>query len=561
MAVTDCSHPAAGGSGVLFACAMALVAAVAPVAPAALLVFDRVVSEGAPYYTDLAVDAAGRIHLSGFVVDGETARALVSKRSADGTTEIWSLQFGSGAAQMATGIDLDAEGNVYVSGWTGDPAFPVRNALQGGFGGGESDAFVMKIDPTGTTLLFSTFLGGSSVDLAHRVRVDPAGHIHVTGTTESADFPGTLLGAGGQTDAFAVKLSPSGSTVSYSRRIGGSGRDVGNGLALDRAGRAHLIGSTGSADFPVQGPYQAALAGSLDAFIAILGAAGELDFASFLGGTGGEVGTGIAVDAAGNTFVTGITTSTDFPLNRPFQDRLRRDDCPDTQPCGDAFVAKVNPVRATLEFSTFLGGHRDENEHAITSVAGLSFHGVDVDDAGFAWVTGATSSLDFPAIGGLQVDRRRGATDPFLARFQPDGALVFATSLGPGQIRPGEFRRTVASSVVVGPGGNAWVAGASLPPAAGPGSNSGPLGYVARIFDLPVLPTLAPSADGTNGMGDRIRIADLRRLADQSSQLTFDLPAGSGYVVEASTNLTAWTPLFTQPPGTDPNDPGGEIRE
>ncbi len=106
-------------------------------ASAALLVFNRTVEADAPYYTDIALDAAGNIHLSGFVVVDDVPRAFVTKRSPDGASELWSLQFGAGTGQIAAGIDVDAQGNVYVTGWTADPNFPLKNPLQATFGGGE----------------------------------------------------------------------------------------------------------------------------------------------------------------------------------------------------------------------------------------------------------------------------------------------------------------------------------------------------------------------------------------------------------------------------------------
>lgn len=529
-------------------------------ASAALLVFSRTVEADAPYYTDIALDAAGNIHLAGFVTVDNVPRAMVTKRSPDGASELWSLQFGAGDGQIAASVDVDAQGNVYVAGWTADPNFPLKNPLQGTFGGGESDVFVLKVNPTGTTLLYSTFLGGAANDFANQILVDAAGNIHLTGTSFSPDFPGASAARAGETDAFVVKLNATGSALVYSRLLGGSGRELGNGLALDSQGRAYVVGSTASTDFPLLNPLQAQNHGELDVFVAVLEANGAIRYATYLGGAASDFGTGIAVDPAGNILLTGLTLSDDFPLARGVQTSLQRAECFGDQVCGDAFVAKLNAAGSALEFSTYLGGNRAENVNAAASSAGLSYYGIGVDPAGFVYVTGTTESLDFPLVGGLQVSPRRGASDPFLAKFQPDGALIYATPAGPGQFRPGENRMNVASSVAVDARGNAYLAGVSLAPSAGSGAGTPPVGYLAKVFDLPVEVTAADSA-GSNGPPSSIRFTEVRRLADASSQLTFEVPAASGYFVEGSTDLRTWTPLFTQPPPDDSGGGGGGIKQ
>ncbi len=523
-------------------------------ASAALLVFDRTVTEGSPYYTDVVLDRAGNVHLCGFAsVDG-VSRALVSKWSPDGTDELWSLQFGASPGQIATGIALDREGNVYVAGWTSDRGFPLKDPLQATFGGGETDLFILKINSSGRSLLYSTYLGGAGNDFANQIRVDDAGNIYVTGTTFSQDFPAFDSVRAGETDAFAIKLNPAGSELLYSRLLGGSANDLGNGLALDSAGRAYLIGSTQSTNFPVVSPFQAENHGGLDVFVAVLNSAGATEYASYLGGSLPESGTGIAVDASGNILLTGLTTSEDYPLAHAVQDTLRRGDCLAGEVCGDAFITKLNPSGSALVFSTYLGGNGPENLTAITSSIGFSFYGIGVDTAGFVYVTGTTESLDFPLVGGLQVSPRRGNSDPFLAKFQPDGGLVYSTCVAPGQFKPGENRLNAASSLAVNAGGEAVLAGVSLAPSVGPGAGTPAVGYFAKVFDLPVALT---SVDPVQTEPGTIRFTGIHRLADSSSQLSFEVPTNSGYVVEGSTNLHEWTPLFTQPPPDGSDGSGG----
>lgn len=529
-------------------------------ASAALLVFDRSISTDGPYYTDIAVDGTGALLLSGFVVEGDALKALVSKRSSEDGSEIWSLQFGAAGGQIATGVAVDGQGNVYATGSTADPGFPLRNPVQATFGGGETDVFILKINGAGSSLLYSTFLGGADKDFANQIRVDTEGNVYVAGTTFSPDFDAAGSARSGQTDAFVVKLNASGSAFAYRRLLGGSDNDLGNGMAIDSQGRAYLIGSTASTDFPVVNPLQSNNRGGLDVFIARLDPLGNTDYATYLGGSAPEAGTGIAIDGPRNILVTGLTFSGDFPLMRPFQNELRRGDCPDRQTCGDGFVAKLNATGSALEFSTFLGGSSAENDTAVTSIAGISFFGMAVDSAGFAYVTGMTGSKDFPVLGGLQVTRRPVTTDPFLAKLQPDGGVVYSTYLGPGQAEDSEGWVTVGSSVAVDTHGNAYVAGASLPPRGPSGTTGPPQGYLAKVFDLPIIPASWTPLSNTGPSSLFLHISSVRRLADSSTQLSFGAPTNSGFVVEASADLRTWTNLFTQPPAGGSGGGGGPRR-
>lgn len=523
----------------------------------ALLVYDRVISEGPPYYVDIALDIAGNLHLCGFSVIDGVPRALITKRSPDGASEIWSLQFGSGNEQIATGIDLDAQGNVYVSGWTSDPNFLMKNPIQAVYGGGESDAFLLKINPSGSTLLFSTYLGGSDKDFANQVKVGPGGNIFLTGTTFSENFPSAARPKQGESDAYLAKLNSTGTSMEYVTLLGGQGTELGNGLMVDNAGNAILAGTTDSVDLPVMNPIQMELMGGSDAFIARYNASGVMDYLTYWGGSSLDYGTGIARDQQGNMVLCGLTFSEDFPIHFAVQAELKNGDCSGNQICGDGFVTKLNSAGSEAVFSTYLGGNREENVTALTSSFGFSLYGIDVDRDGYIYVTGTTSSLDFPTISGLQVSRRRGQVDPFLAKFQPDGALVYAFPFGPGQVTPGQNRLNVASSLVVDVNRNAYVAGASLAPSIGPGAGSPPLGYIAKVYDLPVLATKDTSIEETRRV-PYLPIQKIRRLADETSQLDFLVPNGSGYQIEATTDLRSWITLFTQEPPPPTNGGGGK---
>ena len=205
---------------------------------------------------------------------------------------------------------------------------------------GATDAFVAKFAPSGRRLVYAGRLGGSGADTAFGVAVDARGAAYVTGATESTDFPtahaiqGTF---GGTTDAFVTKVAPGGTSIDFSTYLGGSGSDVSTAIAVDSAGRVHITGSTASPNFPVERPLQPAYAGGYfygDAFVAELAGDGQsLLYSTYLGGNGDDVGTSIALDARGDAYLTGGTSSPDFPVTgeatggRPSR--------------GNAFVVKV----------------------------------------------------------------------------------------------------------------------------------------------------------------------------------------------------------------------------
>jgi hypothetical protein len=220
---------------------------------------------------------------------------------------------------------------------------------------------------------------------------------------------------GGGSDAFVAKLNAAGSALVYSTYLGGSGDEGGNGIAVDGAGNAYITGFTSSTDFPMANPLQPAYGGGTDAFVAKLNAAGSaLVYSTYLGGSGGEHGSGIAVDAASNAYITGTTSSTDFPMANPLQ--------PAHGGGTDAFVAKLNAAGSALVYSTYLGGSGDDN--------GI---GIAVDSAGNAYVTGNTSSTNFPTANALQ-PVYGGGWDAFIARIAVPITMLSATIDGGTQL-------------------------------------------------------------------------------------------------------------------------------
>jgi hypothetical protein len=247
--------------------------------------------------------------------------AFVAKINVAGTALVYSTYLGGGSVDpdQGNGIAVDLAGNAYVTGTTTSTDFPTTaGAFQAVFGG-NLDAFVVKLNPTGSALVYSTYIGGSSTEFGRSIAVDLAGNAYVTGLTASTDFPTVnplqpVLG--GLEDAFVVKLNPTGSALVYSTFLGGSGSDDATGIAVVLAGNAYVIGTTASTDFPTTpGVFGAVLNGLEDAFVTKLNPTGSgFVYSTYLGGSDGDHGNGIAVDLAGNAYVIGTTASTDFPI-------------------------------------------------------------------------------------------------------------------------------------------------------------------------------------------------------------------------------------------------------
>ena len=332
----------------------------------------------------------------------------------------YSTYLGGSGHEEGFGIAVDAGGNVYVTGITFSSDFPTTaGALDTAFSG-SSDAFVTKLNPTGSALVYSTYLGGSGSEEGTGIVVDADGNAYVTGTTLSTNFP-TTAGAfdtifGGLTDVFVTKLNPTGSGLVYSTYLGGSRSDRGRGIALDAAGNTFITGDTSSTNFPTTvAAVDTTLGGISDAFVTKLDPIGSaLLYSTYLGGSGFDEGKAIAVDVAGNTYVTGDTSSSDFPTTAGAFDMTFNGGS------ADAFVAKLNPTGSTpLIYSAYLGG--SDNDRVF---------GIAVDASGHAYVTGGTFSTDFPTTTGA-FQTTSNSLDVFVAKVAPTGsALVYSTYLG-----------------------------------------------------------------------------------------------------------------------------------
>ena len=403
----------------------------------------------------IAVDAAGNAYVTGTTkstdfptaspfqaafAGGTSDDTFVTKLNAAGSAVVYSTYLGGIGDDDVVAIAVDAAGNAYVTGDTSSTDFPTASPFQAAFGGGTFDAFVTKLNVTGSALVYSTYLGGSSFDNGTGIAVDASSNAYVTGDTESTDFPTVSpfqpTFAFGVVDAFVTKLNTAGSALVYSTYLGGNGLDHGAGIAVDTSGNAYVTGLTRSGDFPTASPFQASSATSGDVFVTKLNASGSaLVYSTYLGGSGVEnrFGGGIAVDAAGNAYVTGVTESADFPTANPIQ--------PAHGGGRDAFVTKLNVAGNALVYSTYLGGSGNDDGNAIA-----------VDTSGSAYVTGNTDSTNFPTASPIQ-PAFGGVLDGFVTKLNPaSSALMYSTYLGGSNF-------DVGTDIAVDSSENAYVTG------------------------------------------------------------------------------------------------------
>ncbi len=325
--------------------------------------------------------------------------------------------FGGAGDDGATDVALDAEGNIYLAGFANSAALPAAGGAQPTYGGGTGDAFVMKLDPTGTNVVYATYLGGRDQDFAESIVVDATGSAYVGGSTASPNFPTVRSlqpGRRGAYDGFVAVLDPSGSALTFSTLLGGSNLDTVSGVAVDSAGRVTACGATISDDFPTTvGAYGRQSRGRSDAFVARIDpTAAALVSSTRIGGRDFDAATDLVLDAAGNAVVVGATSSNDFPAPGGAQ--------PLFNGAVEGFVTRVASDGRSLLSSTFVGGG---------DLDGCS--GVAIDAAGAVYVTGATSSPNFPVVNALQPAYGGGALDAFVAKLSPDlGSVAYATYLG-----------------------------------------------------------------------------------------------------------------------------------
>ena len=458
---------------------------------------------------------------------------------------------GGSGNEEARSVAVDPSGNIYIAGATDSSNFPVSSkAFQKTYGGDtgrylDGDAFVAKLDPTGATALYVTYLGGAGDDLAYSIAVDSTGSAYVTGNTSSSDFPTTagafsqkFSGSGGNTfhpggDVFVTKLTPAGDALTYSTYIGGPMDDRGAAIVLDSQNDAYIAGATMSPTFPL-GPgkplnpagYQGAggsppfgnfppLIQTGDAFVIKLDPTGAHILAgTMIGGTLDDAALSIALDHGGNVLIAGATMSKNFPVKNAFQSTFGGTN-PNNEifvETGDAFLAKLDPGLTTLSFSTYLGGSGDDAALALA-----------VDAAGNSYITGFTASPNFPVSTGAFSTTYHGPTsligqrpslfgDAFVAKFDPNGQRIFSTYLGGND-------DDIGNGIGVDGAGNIYIGG------------------LTNSADFPVASAIISKFAGTAGGSSPISHGFVAEISADGKTLPFSTYLG-GSKVDAVGGLT-----------------------
>jgi Ca2+-binding RTX toxin-like protein len=440
----------------------------------------------------VAVDASGNAYVTGaaashqssfpvrvgpdLTFNGSFEDAFVAKVDQSGKRLEYAGYIGGSGGETGSGIAVDASGNAYVAGYTSSTAgtFPATGGPDLTYGG-RNDAFVAKVDATGTGLDYAVYVGGTNVDRGSAVAVDGSGNAYVTGFTRSHEtsFPVTV---GPDTtyshahDAFVAKVNAAGSGFDYAGYIGGLGNDQGAGIAVDSSGHAYVTGNTGSdqTTLPVTVGPDLVYNGNVDAFVANVDPTGiGFDYLGYIGGPNLDGGGGVAVDGAGHAYIAGGTFSTQstFPVAVG----------PDLTYNGghDAFVAKVDVSGAALDYAGYIGGAKEDG-------AG----GIAVDGSGHAYVVGSTESGEstFPVSGGPDLTQN-GDQDAYVAKVTASGhGLAYAGYVGGSKFEFG-------AGIAVDGSGNAYLSGITtsnhhtFPVTTGPDLtfNGGAEAFVAKV--------------------------------------------------------------------------------
>ncbi len=387
---------------------------------------------GSDFSNAIAIDTTGNAYIVGyteslnFPTNNPQQRSIsgkndlfISKLNATGSSLAFSTYIGGSDEDFGNAIAIDSKGNVYITGYTFSNNFPVANPFQSKNGntiantGG--DAFVVKLNSQGNTLVYATYLGGIADDMATSIAVDSQDSVYITGFTNSANFPvvnSVQAKSNGGFDAFITKLNATGNSMAYSSYFGGSDNDFGNAITIDKSNNAYIVGLTDSRNLPIVNPQQSILGGDSDGFIAKFVSTGNsLSFATYFGGSNFDTITSVAVDSTNNIYVTGVTGSKDFSIMNPIQ-QTKADSL-------DSFISKLNAAGNSLIFSTYLGGSGDEQANSIA-----------LDDKNNVYIMGVTSSTNFPLADATQ-KTNGGQQDVFMTKINATGnSLVFSTYLG-----------------------------------------------------------------------------------------------------------------------------------
>jgi hypothetical protein len=459
--------------------------------PAVLIYCGYLGGAGIDQAFGIAVDTTGNAYITGTTYSLETSfpetagpdltfnggqtDAFVAKVNAAGTALVYCGYIGGSSNDSAYGIAVDGTGAAYVAGYTAsfESSFPVTVGPDLVYNS-SNDAFVAKINSSGTALVYCGYIGGSSSETASGIAVNSSGNAIVVGYTQSTagTFPevgGPDLSHNGDIDAFIAKVNASGSALSYCGYIGGDGYDTGRGVAVDGSGAAYITGTAASTQttFPETGGPDLTHNGGYDAFVAKVNSSGTLVYCGYVGGSDNDEGRSIAVDASGSAYLTGNTLSTETTFPETMG--------PDLTHNGgqDAFIAKVNSAGTALAYCGFLGGWNYEYGN-----------GIAVDGSGSVYLAGQVSSsqADFPVTVGPDLTYG-GVVDGFVAKLNPAGTkYVYCGYLGGSASDKG-------NAIALDSAGNAYIAGetqsteADFPVKAGPDltQNGDNDAFIARV--------------------------------------------------------------------------------
>jgi Beta-propeller repeat len=384
----------------------------------------------------IAIDGTGSAYVTGSTASGDFpttagaydttyngsggSDAFVTKLSPDGSELDYSTYLGgsnsSGFFDLGSGIAVDGTGAAYIAGEADSANFPVTTGAFDTTDNGGTDAFVTKLNPAGSSLAYSTYIGGSSFDASTALALDGSGNAYIAGYGTSTDYP-TTAGAFDTSynegwDVFVTKVNASGATLSYSTYLGGATYDEARGITVDGTGNAYVTGHTFSSGYPTTAgafdtSYDNSVGGS-DAFVTKLNDSGtSLSYSTFLGGSGDDLGEGIAVDAAGRAYVTGYTETTNFPTVQATDNTYNGGSF-------DVFVTKLGTVGGSLDFSTYLGGSSDDRGYGIAADGAT----------GSIYVVGQTNSSGFPTTAGGFDTSYNGGFDAFVTKLPPVGSTL-----------------------------------------------------------------------------------------------------------------------------------------
>ncbi len=484
----------------------------------------------------IAVDTAGNVFVTGetqstdFPVAGYQSRTgvsdppgeiFVTKLNAAGTAVLYSAYIGGSKSDIGKAIAVDSGGNAYVAGHTQSPDFPVTlGAFQSKLSQDSSelfwgDAFVLKLNASGSGLVYSTYLGGEMLDEANSIALGPGNEAFVAGRTESTDFP-TTEGAYQTdssmwigTDGFVTRLDREGKKLVYSTYLGGKNNDAVNGIAVDGFGAAYVTGVTLSDDFPIAGaPFQAAYHGGdqfswYDGFVTKLANDGAtLVYSTYIGGARHDIPHAIAVDSVGNAYIAGETNSTDFPTTITGEPSVNGDG----GTAYDGFVAKLDNHGSSTTWARYLGGSGTDLVSALA-----------LDTWNNVIVAGETDSMNFPVRGGdCDISMLSGKRDAFVSSLANSGGVVIYSMFLGGR------EKDRGTAVAVGTGDNVYVAGRTFSsdfpttPGVIRRSQSGEEAFVARVspssvergscISLPGVVNAASYESGTVSPGEIVTI-------------------------------------------------------